>query len=357
MLTRIGWTPLLSEPWSRAAAATARFAGESRVLPTMLRAPMVAHALSSRMPSPPRLRALVTALHGRLAVVNPPRPTRLPAGLIAALRGVIRAGGDLSALGAGEDRPADATPGSAHPPGSRRTRERRSALALVNALPASVRKTLTGDITWTGVALYEATTPIIWLDSSAVDAGPLASAGIAIVRIDYRVVLAFGRGIAPSWNSIDESARTAPHVAWPIHRTSRSRPAGSEDDTFTPWFVVALLVPDTWFAEHADADTLAQWARLTGRSDGPDRYWFPEAWERFLEPGRRVGWLTAYDVWRPRRGRLASATDRRDDPDPAAMFRPPLTLTPELERGVGVPPGYALVQAAGNLSVAITVLG
>ncbi len=119
--------------------------------------------------------------------------------------------------------------------------------------------------------------------------------------------------------------------------------------------MVPLLVPDPWLVEHADAATLAHWARLTGRSGAPDRYWFPETWDRFLEPGRRVGWLTASDVWRPRRGRLASAarTEADDVSDALAPRRPPLTLTPDLERGVGVPPGYALVQCVGLLSVAV----
>ena len=73
-----------------------------------------------------------------------------------------------------------------------------------------------------------------------------------------------------------------------------------------------------------------------------------------------MGWLTANDVWRPRRGRLASAASVDDDTpaqvgDPAALYRPPLTLTPDLERGVGVPPGYALVRCIGELSVAVVV--
>jgi hypothetical protein len=32
-----------------------------------------------------------------------------------------------------------------------------------------------------------------------------------------------------------------------------------------------------------------------------------------------------------------------------------MTLTPDLERGVGVPPGYALVQCIGTLEVSVVV--
>jgi len=58
----------------------------------------------------------------------------------------------------------------------------------------------------------------------------------------------------------------------------------------------------------------------------------------------------------PRRGRLASATTRNDDIPSVPAVGPrhaPSPLTPDVERGVGVPPGYALVQCAGRLSVAV----
>jgi hypothetical protein len=63
-------------------------------------------------------------------------------------------------------------------------------------------------------------------------------------------------------------------------------------------------------------------------------------------------------VWRPRRGRLASATGTEVDAEWSAgpvSRHPPSALTPDLERGVGVPPGYALVQCAGRLSVGVVV--
>jgi hypothetical protein len=54
--------------------------------------------------------------------------------------------------------------------------------------------------------------------------------------------------------------------------------------------------------------------------------------------------------------RLASATTRDDDIPSVPAVGPrhaPSPLTPDVERGVGVPPGYALVQCAGRLSVAV----
>lgn len=208
------------------------------------------------------------------------------------------------------------------------------------------------------LALYESATPTVWLDPSDSPDARSPNA-VATIGIDYRLLIAAGSRTPRDWQSLDAVALTAPAAAWPPRRP-RQRTAGEEQqqEQIPAWFVVPLLVPDPWLAEHADAATLAHWARLTGRSGAPDRYWFPETWDRFLEPGRRVGWLTASDVWRPRRGRLASAASPERDEVSGARLAPrrrPLTLTPDLERGVGVPPGYALVHCVGLLSVAVVV--
>lgn len=370
-MTRIAWTPLMSAPWENATAAATRFAGAPRPLPTMFRTPMVAHALSSRVPASARLRSLVAALRGRLAIVNPPRPTRLPAGLVAAVRGLVRVGCDGTTFGATEG--WDWDPIGLHAPDAERERprrsfdarsasERRMANALLSTVPPAARDQLTGGATWIALALYESATPILRLDRSVSrDKGTVSPAAIATVTIEYQLVIAAGTSTPPDWESLDATARAEPAVAWPLRRRSkRASRQKPRSDSRPAWFVAGLIVPDAWFVDHTDAETLAQWVRLTGRADAPDRYWFPETWDRFLEPGRQVGWLTANDVWRPRRGRLASAGSAGDDgetdpDDPTAPRRPPFTLTPDLERGVGVPPGYALVQCVGGLSVAVVV--
>src|SRR3954471_11911298 len=91
-MTRIASTDEVGAPWSNAAAAITRFLAAPHRLPTFLGTPMVAHALSPRVPAPARLRALVSALRGRFAVTNHPRVVRLPNGLATALRALVRAG-------------------------------------------------------------------------------------------------------------------------------------------------------------------------------------------------------------------------------------------------------------------------
>ena len=366
---RVASTPMLFAPWPTAALSAARFAATALPLPTVFRTPMVAHALSTRVPSPPRLQSLVSALHGRLSVVNPTHVARLPGGLVAAVRGLVRTGFDGGALTARERWETV----ELHPYARTSTRVRRGddsrgnhelrmARALLNGLPSSVRDRLSEGTTWAALALYESTTPTVRLTSPGghVSSDGSASA-VALAVIGYRLAIVAGLGAVPDWQVLDRAVATAPAVGWPLRRApEQPADAGAESEPRAPWFVASLLVPDAWLSAHSDAETLAHWARLTGRSGEPDRYWFPETWDRFLEPGRRVGWLTANDVWRPRRGRLPSATSRgaedaphEDDPPPPR--RGGLTLTPDLERGVGVPPGYALVQCAGMLEVTLVV--
>lgn len=373
-LVRVACTRPLVPPWPVAAGMAARFAAAARPMPTIFRTPMVAHALSAKVPAPARLRSLVAALHGRLSVVNGTNAVRLPAGLVAAIHGLLRAGFDGSALLA-----KDAWDGGGLNPHARRySRVRRAAdarggyelrmtRAFLNALPPSTRELLGGDVAWAALALYESPAPVVRLTGSGGnDATNRAANAVAIAEIAYRLAIIAGRGAADDWTALDRIAIVAGASPWPA-RHPAVRDAGQgpgahrrDGDRVRPWFVAPLLVPDAWLAAHADPETLAHWARLTGRSGTPDRYWFPETWDRFLEPGRRVGWLTANDVWRPRRGRLASASSSADpdaphDDHPLTPRHGGLTLTPDLERGVGVPPGYALVRCAGTLDVAVVV--
>jgi hypothetical protein len=328
---------------------------------------MVAHALSSRVPAPRRLQSVVSALHGRLSVVNPTHSARLPAGLAAAVHGLIRVGFDGAALLAKNGWDALGL----HPyargysrvrPGTdpRGTYELRMARSLMNGLRTETRDQLAEGVTWAALALYEASRPTIRLTpSGGTDASDGTPSAVAMAEIGYRLVIVAGTAPLGDWEELDHAVGSAPATPWPIPRRARQGGGHEQDADRSPaWFAAPLLVPDAWLAAHADPETLAHWARLTGRSGGPDRYWFPETWDRFLEPGRRVGWLTVNDVWRPRRGRLASAASPRavedDDDLPANRFGA-MTLTPDLERGVGVPPGYAFVQCVGTLDVSVVV--
>jgi hypothetical protein len=229
---------------------------------------------------------------------------------------------------------------------------------LLSALPASARDRLSSGVDWAACGLYESTAPRVRRIPSDEDrpTGDLTNA-VAEAEFVYRLGLIVGSGTVPDWDVMNRAVDAAQAFAWPVRK--RPRHLGHTEtttDRHPPWFVGTLLVPDAWLSAHADPEMLAYWARLTGRSGEPDRYWFPEAWDRFLEPGRRVGWLTANDVWRPRRGRLPTAASLDSDASADDEWAPrryvATPLTPDLERGVGVPPGYALVRCTGTLEVA-----
>jgi len=307
---------------------------------------------------------LVSALHGRLSVVNPPQATRLPAGLATAIRGLVRSGFDATVIGhAGRDAsvlnphvesPARPQRGGDWNPGY----ELHMVRALLGALPASARDRLSSGAEWAALGLYESSVPHVRRISSEDDlrTSDLATA-VAEAVIVYRLAIVVGSGASPEWHVMDREVAAAQAFDWPVRKRPRHlTETETTSDRQPPWFVGTLLVPDAWLSAHADPEMLAHWARLTGRSGEPDRYWFPETWDRFLEPGRRVGWLTANDVWRRRRGRLPTAESLGAEAPPrdewAARRYDTTALTPDLERGVGVPPGYALVRCAGTLEVA-----
>jgi hypothetical protein len=104
-----------------------------------------------------------------------------------------------------------------------------------------------------------------------------------------------------------------------------------------------------------DARSRHQWAGATGRIGGHDAYWYPESWARFLEPGRTIGVITAAQVGRSAPSRRAAA------PAPAAPTFAPTpaaatTFDPGVDRGLCVPPGYALLDCLGTLASDAVVL-
>jgi hypothetical protein len=287
--------------------------------------PWLAAPFSPRVVTPPALLDLARTLSGRLVVTNPTAVVRLPwaVGLLAraALRRALR--------------PADAeersSPADAH---DARTQADRRRLAAIEARLPDAARALAPGARWATATLYEPTTLVVHLASEAeMPREPEPLRAHAVLR--YRLVLATGRDDAlPPAEVLDAAAAAAPATPWPP-----GRPEG------TPWFVRRLLLPDAHVAAHMDEGTLARWAALTGRAGGQrDRYWYRESWERFREPGRRVGFVAPDYVARARR--LAAPAS---EPSTSLLG----ALDPHVERGVCVPPGYCLVDCVGTLELAV----
>jgi hypothetical protein len=338
-LARIADSPWADRPATLGVVART-LAAPRRVL-ARVAGPWMMPPLSPRLATPATVRALVRALAGRLVVTNPCAAARLPRGVTAMARFALRDALDPRAAAGGVPAEAPAfSPGGSvgDVSAARDAAERRRVHELLARLPEAARAALVpGSARWGAVALYEGAPGGAYFDDS--QSAPAAPEPHPLVAfVPYRLALVVGRGASPpSWDAVNAAVAAAPAVSWPVGQAARS------------WFTTALLLPDAVVAEAMDAPTLARWQRLTGRG-GPsarDAYWFAESWERYREPGRHVGHVTPADVARPRRTAGGAA---RGDATGAA------TLTAQVERGVCVPPGYALVTCAGLLETSVVLV-
>ena len=335
---RIATTPWLRTP-AELHAVAALVGAPHRVLGAVA-GPSLVPELTNRLPVPPALAALLRTLNGRLAVNNPCAAARLPRVVGPLARAALRRalGLDATAGGPGSE-PADgyapAASGVGHPGDARDAADARRLRALLDRLPDDARDALAhGGAAWGAAALYEPTTldvrlPELPMRPTAPEPHPL------VARTPYRLVLVVGGGEPPpSWDTLDDAAEQAGGATWPP----------TEDPI--PWFVVRVLVPDVVAARAMDPGTLARWGAMTGRAGAGARdvYWFADTWERFGEPGRRVGFVTPAEIARSRRASPPAAADWSS----AAA-----ALTPAAERGVCVPPGYALVDCVGTLELSV----
>jgi hypothetical protein len=324
---------LAKTPWIRSRAELHALNGVAAAPHRVLRAaagPWVAPTLSDRLPASRGLMALVRALNGRLVVANPCAAAVLPLAVRELARAVLRHALDAAGAPTPAPDPADDTPRHLSRD-ARLSADRRRLVALFARLPADCVAAL-DRASWGAAALYEPS----MLDVHLSDAGtaPAAPAPLPIAApLRYRLALIVGRGNPPeSWDALDAAAIAATPVPWP------AGPLGGR----LPWFHTRLLVPDALVTRRMDQATLARWAARTGRG-GPatrDDYWFADSWDRFREPGRLVGHVTPADIARSRRAHGSSGS--------AAT-----ALTPAVERGVCVPPGYCLVDCVGTLDVAV----
>jgi hypothetical protein len=294
---------------------------------------------------PPRLASVLGTLQGRLVVTNPCAAARLPRPVAdiarAALRqalGPARPLDPIDAGGVAESPALSALPsftiGREDP---RDAAEARRLRAFLAALSEDRRAALAPGAVWGAIALYEPTAlDVRFVDLPVAPAAPEPLPAVAMPR--YRLAIIVGRDAPPAdWSVLDAACAAAPSVSWP---------AGREP---FPWFALRVLVSDAAAAHSMDSTTLARWAALTGRAGATSRdvYWFADTWQRFGEAQRRVGHVTPAAVARSRRRLSAS----HESVTSYGSLAP--ALTPAVERGVTVPPGYCLVDCVGTLDIAV----
>ena len=356
--------PLLSAPSRLVRVAVTPWAQDARALrraSARLAAPIrvLAHeglagltpVLDPRLPAPRALTQVLRALTGRLVVRNPTGVTRLPETAMRVFESLARhtlgliapaavAGGGFSAAGSrglGDARDA-----------ADRQRAARVLSALGDAAHSAAAPT-------SGVRVCAALhqihdVPVRFADASTRSAPEQTGTPPGIdAALHYRLTLLVDRRAGPrkpddvvSEASLDAAAASAPAAPWP--------PAPAAP---LSWFAARLLVPDVVATRGMDGATLARWAALTGRGgDGVDSYWCADAWARFCERDRMVGFVTPADVGTSRRSR--QVVQGASGGAFGGVVTP--SFTPDAERGVWVPPGYCLLGCHASLEVAVAAL-
>ncbi len=332
-----GWRCLAATPWLTAAdsgRALPQFLGAPWRLPSWVPGVSGRHTLSPLLPPAAGVSKLLRALHGRLFVVN-----QLPVAVIAREEATLIRALVGRAL-AGSVRPWTAAPrgaAAAWPADSRAAHAAMLAREWLAARGAESR--------WDGaaaaavaVALYEGPAVITADDPrGSAWSGGAPSIARVVAEVRYRLVVVARR--------TNDPAAVVPRldVAADVQEALAARMAvGAGPER--PWFGGRVLLPDAAAVAAMDLATRRQWAGVTGRAGGRDAYWFPESWARFLEPGRTLGCVTAAQVGRSAPSRARAETARGPAFDPG------------VERGLCVPPGYALVDCAATLGMSAVVL-
>jgi hypothetical protein len=351
-LVRVTLTPWVHDAHALR-PASARLAAPIRVLAHEGLAGLTP-LLDPRLPAPRALAQVLRALTGRLVVRNPTGVTRLPDAAVRLFQSLARHALGLIAPTAGFGGGFGGGFGAAAPRAlgdARDAADRQRAARALSALGDEARGAAAPA---PGVRVCAALhqmrdVPVRFADASTGSAPePMGALPGIDAALHYRLTLLVDRRARPeSYDtgcdaSHDAAAAGATAVPWPPAPAAPLR-----------WFAARLLVPDVVATRGMDGATLARWAALTGRGgDGDDRYWCADAWARFCERDRLVGFVTPADVGASRRSRQAvqGASSGAFGGGAARSF------TPDAERGVWVPPGYCLLGCHASLELAVAVL-
>lgn len=348
------WRCIASTPWmapadprpapqaAPAEHAFTRLLRRTWRLPTWVPHLSVRHALSPLLPPPAGVPGLLQALHGRLTVVNYAPAAALPRRTRALVRGLAATSRDRAPL----------TPWTHAPRGTTADwpSESRAAYARVLAISWLRRRGVLDG--WArgravSVRLYEGPSRVSVDDVAAAERTPTSShrstapGGSARLHVavahEYRLVLVT-RAASRSTRGPD-AADTSDDDDVISHLTDATAVGAGGPRVARPvrWFAGTLLLSDSTVVAAMDARSRNRWAATTGRAGGRSTYWSPESWHRFLEVGRHAGHVSA------------QAIDMRTRHAPP--LGPGAPFDASVDRGVSVPPGYALVDCSGTLAV------
>ena len=360
-------------PWAHDARAlrraSARLAAPIRVMAHEGLAGLTP-VLDPRLPASRALTQLLRALTGRLVVRNPTGVTRLPDTAMRVFESLARHTLGLVAPGGAAGNGFSATASRALGDARDAADRQRAARALLALGDQARRAAAPRPGVRVCAALHQATNvPVRFADASTGSAPePVGTPPGIDAALHYRLTLLIDHraGASTADGGVRDAARDAAHDAArdaahdAAHDVSLDvAAAGATAVPWPPapaapfgWFAARLLVPDVVATRGMDGATLARWAALTGRGgDGVDSYWCADAWARFCERDRMVGFVTPADVGASRRTRqIVQGAGGGFGSARASSF------TPDVERGVWVPPGYCLLTCHASLEIAVAAL-
>jgi hypothetical protein len=310
-------------------------------LPTWAPAVSTRHTLSPRLPHGGQLAALLTALHGRIVVVNQPPSALVPADTAALVRGLV--GTVLFGLPA-SPWPAAARGASAHWPASSQTAHEQVLAHGWYTRQGAARRAPAPAV---AVVLCEGPARVsLHVGGGSGDQhGPDVRAAFTVQRA-ARSLRIPQIVVTSAYQLVVVSAPASGPAAAPDVCALAAGPPPANGEAVL-WCARTVLAPDAAVVDGMDAPSRAAWASLTGRAGAPDAYWHPASWARFLDGGRGVGHVSAADVGRS----MPSGPPTGAASDAFAASRP--SFSARIERGVPVPPGYALVDCVGTLGVVV----
>ncbi|HEY0777019.1 MAG TPA: hypothetical protein VGD56_03540 [Gemmatirosa sp.] len=356
------WRCVATTPWLTAAAGAVggraalrplgAFLGATWRLPSWVPTSSARHTLSPLLPRSSELARVVRALHGRMVVVNLSPVAQCPRADAALVRGLVGAAIDglpPSPWPAGPWPDPRARGSATWPRDSRTAYAQVLAHAWLRAHDPDRAFRSTGTA---AVALYEGPPSISMFGDGAEHTADVRAEIVrrlparaldlprVVATVPYQLVVVAARGDATSGRLLERDVPAVLAAGRALATPGSVAPAAPSP----PWFLGTALVPDPVVVAAMDGASRLGWAARTGRAGHRDAYWHPEAWARFLEPGRTLGCVTAATVGR------SAPSGRRSD----GVLGPGYDRV--VERGLCVPPAYALVDCIGTLGVNVVRL-
>jgi hypothetical protein len=203
------------------------------------------------------------------------------------------------------------------------------------------------------------------------DLATLLPASAIELRLEEPLDFVIRHGVrGPSVTNLTAERSFSAHLDYVAHIVVRTEPAVDEatrevlretvkhNHDQSVWFRIGLCMPDHDVLERMSPDTAHFYRWITGRLGGgsKDEYWHLDAWDQYTEAGRIGGVVVPEFLRLPPRAAKRAPVEESSPFQPvgygASVWAP---LTPSVERGVLIPPGFCFVDFEATVSIEATL--